>query len=176
MHCRLSARLRGSRRCSVDERFRDVGSSCGRSNPPCRPPESVDRAKIESKSVPGGSPGHPKSIQNRSGDLPELPGAPGRHPRASWSIPGAPREGPKGGPGAPEGSPRPPRGAEKGTRERPETPRDDRNRRRVASGSEKVNYSSHGSLGKASRSDFRLIFESCAQRAHLNPCAQGGVY
>ena len=24
--------------------------------------------------------------------------------------------------------------------------------------------------------DFRMIFESCAQRAHLNPCAQGGVY
>ena len=51
--------------------------------------------KIEPKSVPGGSPGHPKSIPNSSGDLPELPGAPGRHPRASWSIPGAPRGGPK---------------------------------------------------------------------------------
>ena len=132
--------------------------------------------KIEPKSAPGGSPGHPKSIQNRSGDLPELPGAPGRHPRASWRIPGAPREGPKGGPGAPEGSPRPPQGGEKGPRGRPETPRDDQNRRRVASGSEKVNYSSHGSLGKASRSDFRMIFASCAQRAHLNPLAQGGVY
>ena len=55
----------------------------------------------------------------------------------------------------------------------PETPRDDQNRRRVASGSEKVDYSSHGSLGKPSRSDFRLIFGLRAQSPNLVSCGPG---
>ena len=97
----------------------------------------------------------PKSTKNRSRDALGTPrgaqGPPG-------GLSGASRERPRGAPGAPGGSPGPPRDAPTGARERSGARRGTQNRPRVASGSEKIEFSSHGAFAKPRRSDFSKIF------------------
>ena len=133
----------------------------------------------------------PKASQNRSREAPRgtqnrpkiapgtsrsSPGRPGGTQERLGASPARPEGGPKvvrERPKAPQGRPGDPKRVPGSARRRLETTKFDAE---SPPGAKKVNYSSPGSLGKASRSDFRLIFASCAQRAHLNPLAQGGVY
>ena len=119
-------------------------------------------AKIDRKSIPGEALGHSKSIENRSRDpLGTLRGAQGR----LEGVSGASRERlgsvlgrPRRVPGAPGGSPSVTRDARKSAWERPGARRGGPNRRQVASGNEKIEFSSHGSLADRFSAVFRSIF------------------
>ena len=79
-------------------------------------------------------------------------------PKASPERPGSVPERPRRAPGVPEGSPRAPRDARNDALERPGARRGDQNRRQVASGSGKIEFSSCSSFAKHRRSDFSSIF------------------
>ena len=101
-------------------------------------------AKIDPKIAPGSVPGHPAAPK-------ELPGT-------IRTVADAPRECPGSVPGAPGGSPRAPRDDQKDSQARSGTRRGNQNRRRVASGSEKIEFFSHNTFEKASWNDFSSIF------------------
>ena len=114
--------------------------------------------KIDRKSIPGDTSGPPKSTQNRSGTL-------SGHTMASKSVPKASRERlgsvperPRHALGASGESPRVPPVARKGTLERLGARQGGQNRRQVASGSGKIEFSSRCAFAKHRRSDFSSIF------------------
>ena len=108
-------------------------------------------AKIDRKSIPGEASGHSKSIENRSRDpLGTLRGAQGR----LEGVSGASRERPGASPARPSVT----RDARKSAWERPGARRGGPNRRQVASGNEKIEFSSHGSLADRFSADFCPIF------------------
>ena len=113
--------------------------------------------KSPRKSTENRSPETPRGTQNRlkiaSGTLSGHPVACKSVPKASRERLGSVPERPRRAPGVPGGSPRAPRDAIKGALERPGARRGDQNRRQVASGSEKIEFFSHGSFAQAFRSD-----------------------
>ena len=122
----------------------------------CWPARPQNRSKIianiDRKSIPGEASGHSKSIENRSRDpLGTLRGAQER-------LEGVSGARPRRVPGAPGGCPSVTRDARKSAWERPGARRGGTNRRQVASGNEKNEFSSHGSLADRFSADFRSIF------------------
>ena len=97
-------------------------------------------AKIDRKSIPG--PSRDASWRPRASR------------RGLGSVLGRPRRVP----GAPGGSPSVTRDARKSAWERPGARRGGPNRRQVASGNEKIEFSSHGSLADRFSADFRSMF------------------
>ena len=124
--------------------------------PTCLPKSCRNRPKIDLGTLLG-HPRRPRVAQER------LRGA----PRVSGSVQGAPRESPRSLPGAAGDTP----GRQKG---RPGACRGDRNRRRVASRSEKIASLPRTSFGKRRRRDFRSIFGSIFEvfRCRVQPTAR----
>ena len=114
--------------------------------------------KIDRKSIPGEASGHSKSIENRSRDPPGRFVAPKGVSKGSRERLGSVLGRPWRVPGAPGGSPSVTRDARKSAWERPGARRGGPNRRQVASGNEKFEFSSHGSLADRFSTDFRSIF------------------
>ena len=115
------------------------------------------------KSTENRSPETPRGTQNRfkiaPGTLSGQPVACKSVPKASQERLGSVPERPRRAPGVPGGSPRAPCGARKGALERPGARRGDQNRRQVASGSGKIEFSSRCAFAKHRRSDCSSILD-----------------
>ena len=128
-------------------------------------------AKIDRKSIPE----TPQESQNR---VKIARGTLSGHPVASKSVPKASREclgsvpeRPRRAAGASGGSARLPRDARNGTLERLGARRRDQNRRQVASGTEKIEFSSRFAFARHRRSDVSSIFvDFCFFRKVRNVC------
>ena len=123
----------------------------------CRIDRKSSRKSIENRSL-----GRPRGTQNRSkigpGTLSGRFVAPKGVSKGSRERLGSVLGRPRRVPGAPGGSPSVTRDARKSAWERPGARRGGPNRRQVASGNEKIEFSSHGSLADRFSADFRSIF------------------
>ena len=134
--CQVSRRV--SRTVSRALRFVHQSQTSGRNrvrfarrNSPKKPPESKPKStKNRSQEAPGAPKIDSKSTSGRPGCFRVVLGA-------SQSVPGAPRERPKGVPGEARGVPRSRRGSKKSAQEGPKPPQSMQNRSQIASESGK---------------------------------------